>query len=142
MIDLLISLAQDNPVLFGIIVFNVFAVGYLLVYFSLYIYKRRHPEVMLNILLWKTFVRKTQPCSTIEELYAAVVERLRKERILSKKDGVGMLARGKSMIAVSDEKRDLLNDVYVLYERKIYGTGPIDDEKGAVRDLFGRLLSV
>lgn len=142
MLDLLLSLAQDNPLLFGIAVFNIFLAVYILAYFMLYLYKRRHPEIMLNVLLWKTYVRKSQSCSAIEEVYSAVMERLRKERIIAKKDGTGKLARDKSLRAVEGEKRDILCNIYALYEQKLYGQKPIEDEEYAVRVLLGRLLSV
>ncbi len=78
MLEILYSLAQDNPLLFGVILFNVFVGGYILVYFALYIYKKQHPEIMLNILLWKTYARKNHEYTTVDELYIAVMERLRK----------------------------------------------------------------
>lgn len=142
MLEILVSLAQDNPLLFGIVMFNIALALYILSYSALYLYKRRHPEIMLNVLLWKTHMRKSQSCSTIEELYATVMYRLRTERILTKKDCAGKLARDKSIRAVSGEKKDLLCAIYALYEQKIYGGKPIEEEEYAIRVLLGRVLSV
>lgn len=142
MLDTLFSLAQDNPLLFGIVIFNVFLGGYILIYFSLYLYKKRHPEILLNILLWKTSVRQKHPSTTIEELYGSVTERIRREKILSKSDGTGKLAREKSLAAVEGAKKDVLCDIYALYERKVYGKEPVEDEHAAVRLLLDRLLAV
>lgn len=142
MLEILYSLVQDNPLLFGIILFNVFVGGYILVYFALYIYKKRHPEIMLNILLWKTYVRKNHGCTTIDELYTAAMERLRKERILSKSDGKGKRARDKSIAGASPEMKKVLQDLYYIYEKKKYGGVPIEREADYVRSLFERLLSV
>lgn len=142
MLELLTSLAQDNPLLFSIVIFNIFLVWYILTYFALYLYKRKHPEITLNILLWKTRIRKNPACSTIEELYAIVMERLRTEKVLAKKDGTGRLARDKSLLDASDEKKDLLCGIYALYEQKIYGQMPIKEEEYTVRVLLGRMLSV
>lgn len=141
-LDSLFSLASDNPLLFGIVVFNIFAGIYLVIYIALYLYKRRHPEVMLNILLWKTSIRRSTSYSTIEELYGSVLERLRREKAISKKDGNGRLAREKSLLNAGGDKKKILQEIYHLYETKTYGKQPIEGEAVAVRRILDRLLAV
>lgn len=142
MLEIFYSLAQDNPLLFGVILFNVFVGGYILAYFTLYLYKKRHPEIMLNILLWKTYVRKNHEVNTVDELYIAVMDRLRKERIISKQDGTGKRARDKSIAGAGPELKKVLQDIFDIYERKKYGGVPIEREADWVGSLFERLLSV
>ncbi len=142
MIDYLLSLAQDNPTLFGIVIFNVLLALYITAYISLYLYKRKHPEIMLNVLLWKTSVRARSSGSTIEELYTNVMERMRRERAISKKDGTGRRAREKSLKKVKDDEKQVLEEIYRLYEQKAYSNKTIKNETTVVRDLFDRLLSV
>ncbi len=141
-LDFLLSLAQDNPLLFGIVMFNIILVSYIGAYFTLYLYKRKHPEIMLNVLLWKTEIRRKSSCTTIEELYELVIRRLMKEKILSSNDGNGKLARDKSIYNVSDAEREVLEQIYGTYERKIYGSGAIKNEPEIVRSLLDRVLSV
>ncbi len=142
MIEMLLSLAQDNPTLFGIVIFNMLLGLYIAAYVSLYLYKRKHPEIMLNVLLWKTRVRSRQSCSTVEELYAHVIERLRREKVLSRKDGTGRRAREKSLKKVKNDEKQLLEEIYNLYEQKAYSNKAIKNEAAVVRSLFDRLLSV
>ena len=142
MIRYLLSLAQDNPTLFGIVIFNILLGLYITAYVGLYLYKRKHPEIMLNVLLWKTRVRSGQSCSTVEELYANVMERLRRERVISKKDGTGRRAREKSMKKVKDDEKQLLEEIYRIYGQKAYSNKAIKNEAAVVRSLFDRLLSV
>ena len=143
MIDYLLSLAQDNPTLFGIVIFNALLALYITAYICLYLYKRKHPEIILNVLLWKTSVRaRSSGGSTIEELYANVMERLRRERVISKKDGTGRRARGKSLEKVKEDEKQVLEEIYRLYEQKAYSNKTIKNETAVVRSLFERLLSV
>lgn len=142
-LDFLFSLAQDSPLLFGAVLFNILLGVYIAAYFGLYLYKRRHPEIILNVLLWKTqFRTRGTSCSTANELYDCAMERLRKERILSKSDGTGKLARDKSLKSIDGDKRDVFEKIFSLYEGKLYGNKPIRAEQDVVRTLLDRVLSV
>lgn len=142
MLSFLLSLAQDNPLLFAVVLFNILLGIYIAAYFGLYLYKRRHPEIMLNVLIWKTQFRGSRTPSTIADLYSCAMERLRKEKLLSRADGTGKLARDKGLQSMAGEKKKVFEAIYAAYEEKHYGNKSTKNEDGVVRDLFGRLLSV
>lgn len=141
LLSFLLSLAQDNPLLFAIVLFNMLLGVYIAAYFGLYLHKRRHPEIILNVLIWKTQFRGSRTPASIADLYECALERLRRERILFKSDGRGKLARDKSLKDMDGEKKKVFEAIYAAYEEKNYGNKPIKNEEGVVRNLFSRVLS-
>jgi len=140
----LFALLVESPYIFAILVIALVIVMYIMVRVVLYISKKRHPAKYISHLLWKMRAkREKNEMKTVDEVYASVMESLRKEGVLSKNDKDGLLSRKKVLAAIpGGVKKELLQSLFELYEAKAYGNRRISNEAKVVSDILDRYASL
>ncbi len=135
---------SGNPYIFAVTVISLVIIMYIMLRIVLYISKKRHPTKYIAHLLWKMRTkREKNEMKTVDEVYAAVMESLRREGILGKGDRDGLLSRKKALSLLPDgEKRKLLQSLFELYEAKNYGNRRISNEPKVVSDILDRYASL
>ena len=143
MIEYLLNLMGESPILFLIIVVNIVLISYIIISITLYILKRKQPDRVFSLLIWKLKAkRKKGEAKTIEDVYMLVMENLRKERIITDKDGTGFLARRKSLEKIPSPRKKILEKIFSLYEAKVYGNRRIANESKVASDLLFTYLNM
>jgi hypothetical protein len=144
MIDLLLSLLQESPLLFAVFVINIAIVSYILIRIGLYIESKKKPGRTISHFLWKIRARREKSeIKTIEEVYAYIIDNLRKEGVLGKQDRYGRVSRKKALTAFPEgEKRQVLQRLFELYELKMYGNRRVSNEGRTVSDILNRYANL
>jgi hypothetical protein len=144
MIDLLLGLLQESPLLFAVFVINIIIVSYILIRIGLYIGNKKKPGRTISHLIWKIRARgEKAEIKTVEGVYAYVIDSLRKEGVLDKQDRYGLISRKKALTAFPEgEKGRILRELFGLYESKAYGNRRVSDEGRTVSDILNRYASL
>lgn len=144
MIDLLLSLLQESPVLFAVLVINIIIVAYISIRISLYVAHNKRPGKIIYHFFWKIRARRNKSeIATVEEVYAYIIDSLKKQGALGKEDKYGLISRNKVIKAVPEgEKRQVLQELFGLYESKMYGNGRVSNEKRVVSDILNRYTNL
>jgi len=144
MIEFLLSLLQESPLLFTVMVINLIIVAYIIVRIGMYIAYKKKPGKIISHFFWKMKARhEKDEINTVEQVYAFVMDSLRKEDILGKQDKGGMLARKKALTTIPDsEKKQLLQSLFELYEAKTYGNRRISNEVKVVSNILDRYANL
>jgi hypothetical protein len=144
MIDLLLTLIQESPLLFVVFVINIAIVAYILIRIGLYFSKKKKPGRIISHFLWKMRANKKKgEMETVEEVYASIISGLKKEGVLGKDDKEGMLSRRKILKAIPEgEKRKILQELFRVYEMKMYGNRRILNEKKVVASILSRYAGI
>ncbi len=142
LLNFLANLLRESPVLFLVLVVNISIISYLLGYFVFYLMKKKHPEKSVSFFLWKMLAsRKESDIKTIEDVYNSVIESLVKKGILSDGDGRGVKARSKALVGLEGKKREIVNQLFNIYERKVYGDKVIQNEAGTASKILSMYLN-
>ncbi len=138
MIEFLLALLQESPVLFLVLVVNLVIVTYIVVRISLYITHKKHPRKIISHFFWKMKAKKgREEIKTIEDLYPFIMDSLRKEGTLGKQEKNGLVSRRKALSSLEEgEKKKILKNLFILYEAKVYGKGRILNEQKLVSDIL------
>ena len=138
------ALTVQDTLYFALVVISLAIVMYIVVRVVLYVVRKRHPGKHISFLLWKRKVKHDKSAvSTVEDVYKSVLESLRMEGKLDKKDKGGMLSRKKVMTHMPDgEKKMLLQNLFGLYEAKVYGNRRIQNEAKVVAGILDRYASL
>jgi hypothetical protein len=144
MIDLLLGLLQESPLLFAVFLINVIIVAYIVIRIGLYIAYKKKPGRIIYHFLWKMRARREKgEIKTVEELYAYIIDSLRKEGVLGKQDRYGMVSRKKVLGAVPEgEKRQILKSLFDLYESKMYGNRRVSNEGKVVSSILNHYANL
>lgn len=140
MIEFLLTLLSESPLLFVILLVNILILAYVIFRISLYIIHKKKPGQAFYRFVWKIKAKKDkEEIKTIEDVYAFIMEGIRKEGLLEKEAQMGFRSRKKLLQKVQEgEKKKFIENLFRLYEAKVYGSGRIRDEKGVVADILGR----
>jgi hypothetical protein len=140
MIDLLLSLLQESPLLFAVLVINITIVSYIAVRLGLYIAYKKKPGKTISHFLWKIKAKKEKvEIKTVEDVYAYIMDGLKKEGALGKQDNYGLISRKKVLNVIPEgEKRQILQEIFLLYESKMYSKGRVVNERKVVSDVLNR----
>ena len=138
------ALSVQDTLYFALVVISLAIVMYIMVRIVLYVTRKRHPGKHISWLLWKRRIRSDKGVGkTVEEVYRSVVESLRMEGKLDKKEKGGMLSRKKVIQHMPDgEKKMLLQNLFALYEAKVYGNRRIPNEAKVASDILDRYASL
>lgn len=144
MIGFLLSLLQESPLLFAVLVINIVVVAYIVIRIGLYVAYQKSPGRTLSRLLWKLRTRKEKgEIKTVEDLYAHVIDGLKKEGVLSKGDKYGLASRQRALNTLPEgKKRQILKELFGLYESKVYGKRRVSNEGKTVSDILNRYDSL
>ena len=143
MIDFLLTLLTESPLLFLVLLINIVLVSYLVIRILLHFSKKKNPEKVIASFLWKLKAKKKkEEIETIEDVYKIIMEHLRKDGLLGKNEKFGFVSRKKVMEKLNEEKKKVLEHLFYLYEAKIYGEKEIKDEKEVASKLLSAYLSV
>jgi len=139
MIDFLLALLNESPLLFAILVINLAIVAYIIFRISLYMVHKKSPGHILSRFVWRIRLKKVkEDMKTLEDAYAFVMEGMRKEGLIGDDDKGGFRSRKKVIENMPEgEKRDILKSLFGLYEAKVYGNRRIKDEESVVADFVG-----
>jgi hypothetical protein len=144
MIELMSALLQESPLLFTVMVINLVIVAYIVFRISLYILNKKKPGKTISHFIWKMKAKKEKgEMKTVEEVYAFVMDSLRKDGVLGKDDKAGLLARKRALKGMPDgEKKELLQSLFGLYEAKAYGNRRVANEARIVSNFLSRYTSI
>lgn len=144
MIDFLLALLQESPLLFIVLMINIVIVAYIVIRITMYVMYRKKPGKVISHFIWKMHAKKEEGrMQTVEEAYAFVTESLRKEGLLGKQEQAGLLARKKILKGIpAGHKRDMLRSLFETYEAKAYGNRRITNEAKYVSDFLNRYTSL
>jgi len=137
MIEFLLALLSESPLLFVILVINLAILAYIIFRISLYVIHKKSPGRVLSRFVWKIKLKKEkEDINTLEGVYAFVMESLRKEGLLERGEEIGFRSRKKMLQMIPEgKKRDVIGSLFDLYEAKVYGNRRIKDEKSIVADV-------
>ncbi len=140
MIEFLVALLRESPALFTVLVANLLIIAYIVIRISLYFGRRKHPGKTISGIFWRMKAKRARKeIKTIEDVYSLVMEGLRKEGFLGKEDAPGFRARKKILDSIPEgEKRTVLQELFTLYEAKVYGKRGIRNEKDVASDIHGK----
>lgn len=142
MIEFLIALLKESPLLFIILLINIVLIVYIVLRSFIYFSKKKHPERIVSFAVWKTIKSvKMDEIKTIEDAYHFVMNMMKKRGIIERKDGVGYKARKKIIEKLTGEEKNIVKDLFELYERKIYGEEMIKDEENIANDIVFSIVS-
>lgn len=143
MIEFLLTLLRESPVLFVIFLINAIVVTYIVSRILLYVYKKKRPERLISLFIWKLKTkRKKKESKTIDDACGQVMDSLRKEGILDKNDKNGFKSREKALNKLEGEKKEIVLKIFSLYEKKIYGNRRITNEDKVVSELLSNYLNL
>ena len=139
MIDFLLALLSESPLLFAILVINLAILAYIIFRLSIYMIHKKSPGHVLSRFVWRFRLKKEkESMKTLEDVYAFVMEGMKKEGLIGADDKAGFIARKKVIENMPEgEKRDILKSLFGLYEAKVYGNRRIKDEENVVADFIG-----
>jgi len=139
MIDFLLTLLSESPLLFVILVINLAILAYIIFRISIYMIHKKSPGHVLSRFIWKIKLKKgKEDMKTLEEVYAFVMEDMKKEGLVDDDDKPGFRSRKKVIENMPEGgKRDILKSLFDLYEAKVYGNRRIKDEENVVADFLG-----
>jgi hypothetical protein len=140
MIEFLLTLLSESPLLFVILLANILIMVYIIFRISMYVVHKKKPGRAFYHFIWKIKAKKDkEEMKTIEDVYAFVMEGIRKEGLLEKDEKPGFRSRKRVLKNVEEgEKKKFIEELFRIYEAKVYGSGRIKDEKGIVADILGR----
>jgi hypothetical protein len=138
------ALLYESPYIFAAVVIALVIIMYIMIRLVLFVARRRHPGKYISHIMWKMKAKREKGgMKTVEEVYAAIMESLRREGILSKRDKPGLRSRSKVLASLPDgEKRKLLMTLFDLYEAKEYGNRRISNEPKLVSDILNRYANL
>ena len=144
MIDLLLSLLQESPLLFAVLVINITIVSYIAARIGLYIVYKKKPGKTISHFFWKIKAKKEKvEIKTVEDVYAYIMDGLKKEGALGKQDNYGLISRKKVLNVVPEgEKRQILQELFFIYESKMYDKGRVVNESKVVSDVLNRYANL
>jgi hypothetical protein len=144
MISFMLSLLQESPLLFAVMVINLIIVAYIIIRIAMYVAYKKKPGKIVSHFFWKMKARQEkEEIKSIEQVYAFIMESLRKEGVLGKQDKLGVLARKKVLSAVpAGDKLNILQQLFGLYESKVYGNRRISNESNIVADILNRYANM
>ncbi|UCD03143.1 MAG: hypothetical protein JSV63_00720 [Candidatus Aenigmatarchaeota archaeon] len=128
-----------------IIVFIIFFLTLLLALLVLQkILKKRHPLKHLTNVIWKMTVKMEKVnVKTIDEVYNEVSQSLRNEGVFLKEDKGRFMSRKKVLEEMPESpKKELLKELFYLYEAKHYGKRRMTNEARVASDLLDRYAHV
>jgi len=139
MIDFLLALLSESPLLFAILLVNIAILAYIIFRISLYMVHKKSPGHVLSRFVWRFRLKKEkESMKTLEDVYAFVMEGMKKEGLIGADDKAGFIARKKVIENMPEgKKRDILKSLFGLYEAKVYGNRRIKDEENVVADFIG-----
>jgi hypothetical protein len=140
MIEFLLALMSESPLLFVILLVNIVIMAYIIFRISLYIVHKKKPGQAFHRFVWRIKAKKgKEEMKTIEDVYAFIMEGIRNEGWLEKDEKPGFRSRKKVLKNIPEgDKRKFIEELFGLYEAKVYGSGRVRDEKGIVADILGR----
>jgi hypothetical protein len=140
MIEFLLTLLSESPLLFVILLVNILILAYIIFRISMFIIHKKKPGRAFSRFIWKIKAKKEkEEMKTVEDVYAFVMEGIRNEGLLEKDEKLGFRSRKRVLQGVQEgEKKKFIEDLFKLYEAKVYGNRRIKDEKGIVADILGR----
>ncbi len=140
MIEFLLTLLGESPLLFVILLANILIMAYIIFRISMFIIHKKKPGQAFHHFVWKIKAKKEkEDVKTIEDVYAFVMEGIRKEGWLEKGEKLGFRSRKKVLKNIPEgDKRKFIENLFGIYEAKVYGSGRVRDEKGIVSDILGR----
>lgn len=140
----LFALLYESPYTFAAVVIALVIILYIMVRLVLFVSKKRHPGKYISHILWKMKAKREKGgMTTVQEVYATIMESLRKEGVLGKNEKDGLRSRKKVLASLPDgEKRKLLKALFDLYEAKEYGNRRISNEPKAVSDILDRYANL
>lgn len=139
MIDFLLALLNESPLLFAILLVNIAILAYIIFRISLYMVHKKSPGHVLSRFVWRFRLKKEkESMKTLEDVYAFVMEGMKKEGLIGADDKAGFIARKKVIENMQEgKKKDILKSLFGLYEAKVYGNRRIKDEENVVADFIG-----
>lgn len=138
MIDFLLALLSESPLLFVILLVNLLIVAYIIFRISLYIVHKQKPGQTVSRFIWKIKTkREKKEINTLEDAYRFVMEDMKKEGLLEKHEETGFRSRKKLLQNIPEGgKRKILESLFELYEAKVYGNRGIKNEKNLVAGIL------
>jgi hypothetical protein len=138
MIDFLLALLSESPLLFTILMANLAILAYIIFRISMYVIRKKSPGRTLSRFVWKIKLKKEkEEIGTLEGVYAFVMEGMRKEGLLEKDEKTGFRSRKKVIEKMPEgRKKEVLKSLFDIYEAKVYGNRRIKDEKTVVADIL------
>ena len=140
----LFALVYESPYIFAAIVIALVIILYIMLRLLLFISRKRHPGKYISHILWKMKAKREKGgMTTVQDVYATVMESLRKEGVLNKNDKDGLRSRNKVLARLPEgEKRKLLKTLFDLYEAKEYGNRRISNEPKVASDILDRYANL
>lgn len=138
------ALLYESPYVFAAIIIALVIILYVMVRLVLYVSRKRHPGKYISHILWKMKAKREKGgMKSVKEVYATIMESLRKEGVLGKNDKGGLRSRKKVLASLPDgEKRELLKTLFDLYEAQEYGNRRISNEPKVVSDILDRYANL
>lgn len=138
MIEFLLTLLSESPLLFVVLLVNLLILAYIIFRISLYIIHKKKPGQKFSSFIWKMKVKKDkEDVKTLEDAYAFIMEGMRKEGLLEKDEKIGFRSRKKLIQKIpKGKKKKIIESLFELYEAKIYSNRRIKDEKDIVADIL------
>lgn len=138
MIEFLLTLLSESPLLFVVLLVNLLILAYIIFRISLYIIHKKKPGQKFSSFIWKIKAKKDkEDIKTIEDVYAFIMEGIRKEGLLGKDEKIGFRSRKKILQKIpKGKKKKIIESLFELYEAKVYSNRRIKDEKDIVADIL------
>lgn len=138
MIDFLLTLLSESPLLFVILLANILILAYIILRISLYVVHKQKPGQAFSRFVWKVKTRKEKgEINTLEDAYGFVMESLRKEGFMEKGEETGFRSRKKLLQTLPEgDKRKIIENLFELYEAKVYGNKEVKNEKSLVAGIL------
>ncbi|MCK4335587.1 MAG: hypothetical protein KAW40_02565 [Candidatus Aenigmarchaeota archaeon] len=138
MIEFLLTLLSESPLLFVVLLVNLLILAYIIFRISLYIIHKKKPGQKFSSFIWKIKAKKDkEDIKTIEDVYAFIMEGIRKEGLLEKDEKIGFRSRKKILQKIpKGKKKKIIESLFELYEAKVYSNRRIKDEKDIVADIL------
>jgi len=144
MIEFLLTILQESPLLFAVLVINLIIVAYIAIRISFYLLYKKKPGKVISHFLWRMKARKESfEIKTVEAAYSFVMDSLKKDGLLGRDEKPGLLARKKVLKGMPDgEKKELLQTLFSSYEAKVYGNRRIANEVKFISDFLDRYANL
>ncbi len=138
------ALLYESPYTFAAVVIALVIILYIVIRLVLFVSRKRHPGKYISHILWKMKAKREKvKMTTVQDVYATIMESLRKEGVLGKNEKDGLRSRKKVLAALPDgEKRNILKTLFDLYEAKEYGNRRISNEPKLVTDILDRYANL
>ncbi|MFH0956806.1 MAG: hypothetical protein V1813_03015 [Candidatus Aenigmatarchaeota archaeon] len=144
MIDFFLSLLRESPLLFMVLIANLLLVAYIAARLSLYFVNRKKPGRTITHFISKMKAKKgKQDVKTIEDVYGFVMESMRKEGSFGRDQEAGFAARRSVLGQMEEgEKRAFMEELFGLYEAKVYGNKGVRNEERVASDMLGKFAGL